>query len=42
MLRTAFASAFVVAHERAILHAMPARINILAGPDGSQIQGEAA
>lgn len=42
MLRTAFASAFVVAHERAILSAMPARINILAGPDGSQIQGEAA
>lgn len=39
MLRTAFSSAFVVAHERSVLNAMPARINIAAGPNGSRIEG---
>lgn len=37
MLRSTYASAFVVAHDRAILSAMPGRINIIAGPDGSRI-----
>lgn len=41
MLRTAFSSAYVVAHERAILSAMPARITIIGSANGSQIQGAA-
>lgn len=39
LLRSTYASAFVVAHERAILSAMPGRINIVAGPNGSRVQG---
>jgi DNA repair exonuclease SbcCD ATPase subunit len=37
MLRSAFASAFVVAHEQAIQSAMPATVRIVAGQDGSRI-----
>lgn len=39
MLKSSFASGFVVAHERAVLAAMPARIDIVAGPTGSRIAG---
>lgn len=39
MLRSSYASAFVVAHERAILSAMPGRINIVADQNGSRIAG---
>jgi DNA repair exonuclease SbcCD ATPase subunit len=39
MLRTEFSSAFVVAHERSVLMAMPAQLKIAAGPDGSRIEG---
>jgi len=39
MLRSEFSSAFVVAHERSVLMAMPAQLNIRAGQDGSRIEG---
>lgn len=39
MLSSAFSCALVVAHERGILATMPGRINIVAGPDGSRIEG---
>jgi hypothetical protein len=39
MLRNEFSMAFVVAHERAVLMAMPAQLKICAGPGGSRIEG---
>jgi len=39
MLRSAFASAFVVAHERMVMTAMPAQIKIAASQTGSRIEG---
>jgi DNA repair exonuclease SbcCD ATPase subunit len=39
MLRSEFSSAFVVAHERSVLMAMPAQIKICAGSGGSRIEG---
>lgn len=39
MLRTEFCSAFVVAHERSVLTAMPAQIKIRAGHGYSRIEG---
>ena len=38
MLRRSFASAFVVAHDREILDAMPGRVVISAGPKGSTLE----
>lgn len=37
MLKSSYASAFVVAHEKSVLEAMPDRLNIFAGSDGSRI-----
>ena len=37
MLKSSYASAFVVAHEKSVLEAMPDRLNIFAGQDGSRI-----
>lgn len=39
MLRNEFRMAFVVAHERSVLMAMPAQLKIGAGPSGSRIEG---